>query len=73
MSIALPFSLIPFSIFFLKFFAMAGTLISILGLISFRQMGTFLKVSMGVFPVFTEAMLAPLPINANIPPVWPKE
>ena len=68
-----PFSFIPFSIFFLKFFAMAGTLMSRFGLISFRHAGRFLRVSIGVFPVFTEAILAPFPINANIPPVCPKE
>ena len=68
-----PFSFMPFSIFFLKFFAIAGTLMRRFGLISLRQAGRFLRVSMGVFPVFTEAILAPLPINANIPPVCPKE
>ncbi|OPZ55533.1 MAG: hypothetical protein BWY89_01320 [Bacteroidetes bacterium ADurb.BinA012] len=72
-SVILPFPFIPFSIFFLKFFASAGTLISRLGFISFMQMGMLRRVSIGVLPTFTDAMLAPLPMKAYMPAVWANE
>ena len=57
-----------FSIFFLKFFAMAVADEKIRFNL-FQTNRKALKVSIGVFPVFTDAILAPLPINAKIPPV----
>ena len=58
-----PLSLMFFSIFFLKFLAKAGTLSIKFGLISLIFTGIFLSDSIGVLPILTNAILAPLYIK----------
>ena len=55
----MPRARIPCSIFFLKFFAKAGTLRIRSGLNSFMLTGIFFKVSMPVRPTCTVATEAP--------------